>query len=169
MLILMLLLAGGCAGERSPEWWQEWGDPASQWNDEEGVYQGPTLVDRVYAWCDAESATWTYDVFTFGWTTSGQVTVHRWYPLHREEHQMASVARGADAQWDHLLVQLAVVESEEEQEPGLSTALECDYEFLTWRVDVTDLTDAPSDCVVFGYDPDVLHYGDCRVFPVTGG
>ncbi|MBW1881308.1 MAG: hypothetical protein JRJ84_23380, partial [Deltaproteobacteria bacterium] len=51
----------------------------------------------------------------------------------------------------------------------LSTAFPCDYEFLTWRIDVTDLTGAQSDCVVFGYDPNVLHYGDCRVFAVVGG
>lgn len=166
--ILVLLLAGGCAQDR-PEWWQEWGDPASAWNDEDGVYRGPTLVNQVFVACDGGSASWAYDTFTFGWSAGAHLVVHRWYPPYQETHEMASVARGDDAQWDHLSLLLDVVRYEEEQEPDRSTALGCDYEFLTWRIDVTDLTGTESDCVVFGYDPDALHYGECRVFAVVGG
>lgn len=160
-MVLLILLAA-CTGSQDPDWTLTWGDPTSPYQDEDGVYVGPTFLDQVYLDCPAEAGVWQYGAYTIGWATSVGVTVNNWYPEQQETVHLEPVERGADNQWDHYYVEVPI---DAEGDPEVTTALDCDFSFYTWRFNVTDGNGNQSDCVVFGYDPGRLDPGGrCRVF-----
>ncbi len=167
LLPVLLALAVGC-DDGADDWFATFGDQASPFTDAEGIYRGPTQVHRVYLDCRGDGP-WEYGAFTYGWATRAEITTNQWYPRTDETHPLPSVDRGDDNQWDHRYVALDVVPPG--SEPGeRETALGCDWSFYTWRVRVWDAADVESDCVVFGYDPDVVDPARrCRLFPLQAG
>lgn len=157
-----LLLLAACTGSQDPDWTLTWGDPTAPYEDENGVYQGPTFLDQIYLDCPFEEEVWQYGAYTVGWATSVTVVAHNGYPEQQETHALAAVERGPDNQWDHYYSELPI---DLDAEPLESTAFTCDFTYVTWRFSVTDTSGALSDCVVFGHDPGRLDpTRRCRLF-----
>ncbi len=165
---LFALLAVACASGGDPDWHDAWGDPWSEYNDEDGVYQGPTRIHRVFVDCELEESYWAYGVETIGWTAGVTVTAHLWYPGHEESYGLNEVTRGEDRQWE-LLERWVPIVAPDSHVPEETTTFPCSFELMTWMVSAQDTEGQESDCVVFGYDPSVFALEGCRPIPVQGG
>lgn len=126
---------------------------AREWN-------GEFLIDRAIIDCDEFD--WRYDVWTQGWgeeVTVDIVVRQGGVVLWSEHHSLPEIEHGDD--WAHHAVDLEVVLSDDEQQTGQSTRINCaaktlvTYGIGAWRYD-----GSMEECIGWGIDPEG-EFPDC--------
>ena len=137
-----------------------------------------TQLEQVGGGCDPTGDAWTWNFRANAWTLGGRMDVFRLADGAEEGHPLTLVAADPEGAWDELRVgPLPDGTPAPDQVSGVNSRFDCDADVasLTMVVRLRDLTDALSDCVVWGADPttavariraddpDVTALGGCRL------
>ena len=162
MLRIELLLLAGCGSL-----------PTAKSGDTSALDTPTAPVIQTLTWsCDAQSATWKFEVDTAGWTGGGALWMAR-DSDRVERNALSSVTEAADGSTDKLELQLTVVNDWRYAVSGTSTGWRCsdadalDFLAVVYSTDGSTVT----DCRKWGADTslwDTVSVPSCDVTLQSG-